>query len=110
MILTFNDYLTAKKIDANSFAKAEAERFREFYDLFNQVHPESFTAQKLFLINQIRRKYPLPLVKTDPVITEDETKPAPKKAKPVVKKAASNDYNQNNTGSKPKIRPKINPK
>lgn len=57
--MTFNEYLQAKKIDTKSFALAEPERFREYKQLFDQVHPESFTAQKLFVINRIRRKYPL---------------------------------------------------
>lgn len=31
----------------------------ELKKLFDQVNPNSFTAQKLFLINNIRRAYPL---------------------------------------------------
>lgn len=58
--MTFKEYLLVKKIDAKGFALGEPERFREFKLLFEQVHPDSFTAQKLFLINPIRRKYPLP--------------------------------------------------
>lgn len=57
--MTFKEYLQAKKIDPKGFALAEPERFREFKLLFEQMHPDSFTAQKLFLINPIRRKYPL---------------------------------------------------
>lgn len=31
----------------------------ELKKLYDQVHPNSFVAQKLFLINKIRRMYPL---------------------------------------------------
>lgn len=54
----FEEYLTQKKIDAAAFQKGDPARWQEFKDLFDQVHPNSFTAQKLFLINAIRRKYP----------------------------------------------------
>ena len=55
----FQEFLATKKIDAATFEKAESEKFTEWERLFNQVNPKSFVAQKLFLINPIRRKYPL---------------------------------------------------
>ena len=55
--MTFDDYLTQKKIDAERFQQAEPERFREWQREFVQMHPESFTVQKKFLLNDIRRKY-----------------------------------------------------
>jgi hypothetical protein len=55
--MTFSEYLISKKIDEAKFQKAENERFVEWKALFEQIHPESFTAQKKFLINPIRRKY-----------------------------------------------------
>lgn len=55
--MTFAEYLTQKKINAQAFQQAEPERFKEWEQLFGQVHPDSFTAQKKFLINPIRRKY-----------------------------------------------------
>ncbi len=48
-----------KKIDPAAFRINEPTNFIEFQLIFNQVHPDSFTAQKLFLINKIRRQYPL---------------------------------------------------
>lgn len=56
--MTFKEYLQTKKIDPKGFALGEPEQFREFKLLFDQLHPESFTAQKLFLINKIRRRFP----------------------------------------------------
>ena len=55
--LSFEDYLEKKKIDPDAFRNAESELYEELKKLFNQIHPDSFTAQKLFLINPIRRKY-----------------------------------------------------
>lgn len=53
----FDEYLWDKKIDAEQFKKSEEERYLEFKTLFDQIHPDSFTQQKLFLINSIRRNY-----------------------------------------------------
>ena len=55
--MDFLEYLKSKKIDPGKFNRAEPELFGDFKQLFDQVHPNSFTAQKLFLINDIRRKY-----------------------------------------------------
>ncbi|MEM9327937.1 MAG: hypothetical protein AAGA85_19890 [Bacteroidota bacterium] len=68
--MTFNEYLQTKKIDAKRYRKAEPEQYEEFEAIFGQIHPESFTAQKLFLINGIRRRFPF----------KEEVKSAPKKA------------------------------
>ena len=35
------------------------DQYEDFDRLFSQMHPESFTAQKLFLINDIRRRFTL---------------------------------------------------
>jgi hypothetical protein len=58
--MNFEEYLLGKKIDPAAFRQHEAERFQEWQNLYEQLHPESFTAQKKFLINEIRRKYLLP--------------------------------------------------
>jgi hypothetical protein len=55
--MTFEQYLISKKIDIKAFRQHEAERFHEWETLYAQLHPESFTAQKKFLINDMRRKY-----------------------------------------------------
>ena len=57
--MTFEEYLISKKIDTQKFHLAETGRFEEWKSLFAQMHPESFTAHKKFLINPIRRKYHL---------------------------------------------------
>ena len=55
--MQFDEYLKGKKIDPKKFKSLEPDRYDEFQALFDQVHPNSFTQQKLFLINQIRRNY-----------------------------------------------------
>lgn len=57
--MTFDEYLVDKKIDSNAFKKAEPALWEKFNLLFEQMHPNSFTMQKLNLINGIRRKYQL---------------------------------------------------
>ncbi len=55
--MTFEVYLLDKKIDRQKFQEAEPERFKEWESVFQKVSPDSFTMQKKFLINPIRRKY-----------------------------------------------------
>lgn len=57
--IDFITYLSSKKIDADKFKGAEPEVYQKLEGVFVQTHPDSFTAQKLFLINPIRRKYQL---------------------------------------------------
>jgi len=77
--LSFEAYCRKKKIDPDLFLQSDPERFREWKTIFEQVHPDSFTEQKKFLINPIRKKYLL-VVAEETVKTEE-----PVKAKPVVK-------------------------
>ncbi|MFN6946101.1 MAG: hypothetical protein ACK4ND_14220 [Cytophagaceae bacterium] len=55
--MNFQEYCKSKKIDVVAFQKGSPEQFREWRQLFDQVHPDSFTEQKKFLINAVRRKY-----------------------------------------------------
>ena len=56
--MDFDAYLKEKKIDATKFRLSNTEQYQELKVLFDQVHPDSFTQQKLFLINKTRRAYP----------------------------------------------------
>ncbi|HEX5170926.1 MAG TPA: hypothetical protein VFW11_17245 [Cyclobacteriaceae bacterium] len=95
--MNFEDYLISKKIDSKLFLEKEKELWLSWKTAFEQMHPNSFTAQKLYLINPIRRKYqlkeiPAPKMEeqrkpegeasSSPSPTE---KPAVKIAKPVFK-------------------------
>jgi hypothetical protein len=79
----FIEFLKKKKIDPERFRAAEPARFEEFQTLFAQVHPNSFTAQKLYLINQVRRQYHLAAGRDDPPtqLGSDQPPPAAKPAK-----------------------------
>lgn len=57
--MEWETYLTQKKIDAAAYSKGDPAQYEVFRELFYQMHPNSFTSQKLFLINDIRRSYPL---------------------------------------------------
>lgn len=74
-------YLIGKKIDPVLFKKSEPDRYRTFNVQFSQMHPDSFTSQKLFLINKLRRKYKLEKEPDEKVVAK------PKMLKPkIVKK------------------------
>lgn len=57
--MQFNDYLALKKIDAAHFQANEPALYTEWKSLFEQIHPDSFTVQKKFLLNNVRRKHHL---------------------------------------------------
>ena len=78
--MTFEEYLIGKKIDARQFKALEPDRWQEWALLFEQVSPASFTSQKLYLINPLRRKYHL---REASGLARPE--PAPTTSKPVFK-------------------------
>lgn len=89
----FDTYLKSKKIDSDAFRTAEPEVWGAWKRDFDEMHPNSFTVQKLNLINPVRRKY---LLHAMPESKPAETPPAPPRpGKPVM--------------GKPLIKPRINP-
>ena len=77
--MNFIEYLKSKKIDPEKFKLAQQDQFVEWLELYNQLHPNSFTQQKLFLINNLRRKY------TYEESKEQEQRPTTKMVKPKIK-------------------------
>lgn len=77
--MDFEEYLHSKKIDSATFKVSESGEFSRLEKLFVQMHPSSFTAQKLFLINSLRRKYSkkekIEKVTPKPMIKPKITKP-----------------------------------
>ncbi len=55
--MDFIEYLNKKNIDAERFQQMELELFKEWEKSFSQMSENSFTLQKKFSINKIRRKY-----------------------------------------------------
>jgi hypothetical protein len=83
--VSFEEYLVSKKIDRDAFSKAEPVLFETWKAEFEQMHPNSFTVQKLNLINPIRRKYQLKLAPVTPTSGHDTAPSAIKPGKPVIK-------------------------
>lgn len=57
--MEFKEYLTQKNICSSHFQATEPLVFQSWSQSFQLVHPASFTEQNKFIINKIRRKYPL---------------------------------------------------
>ncbi|GAB3639700.1 hypothetical protein [Spirosoma arcticum] len=55
--MEFEEYLVQKKIDVSQFQQIDPEQYAEWKREFEQMSPASFTVQKKFLLNDIRRKY-----------------------------------------------------
>jgi hypothetical protein len=87
--MSFDEYLISKRIDGPAFFKSEPSLFETWRKEFDQMHPNSFTVQKLNLINPIRRKYPLKEAIVQSPSKKEEmgatTAPATKPGKPVIK-------------------------
>jgi hypothetical protein len=88
--MDFEAYLISKKINTIAFQDNEPTLWKSWKAEFEQCHPNSFTVQKLNVINPIRRKYPLPLQdsfnkssETTPIIISPS--PAIKPGKPMMK-------------------------
>ncbi len=86
--MSFEEYLTSKNIDSQAFKTAEPEQWQQWAALFEQVHPNSFTEQKKFLLNSTRRRFLL----NSPALAAVTSKETPAQvadhtAKPVIRKA-----------------------
>lgn len=85
--MNFSEYLISKKIDAQAFVKGEPNLFHTWEKEFEQMHPNSFTIQKLNLINPVRRKYQLKEAGIKPAesLPSEGSPPVSKPGKPVIK-------------------------
>lgn len=57
--MSFDEYLIAKKINLQAFQTGNPQQFSQWQHAFAQLHPDSFTEQFKFQINQTRRLYKL---------------------------------------------------
>ncbi len=55
----FEAFLIQKNIDPHAFKIGDENVFNKWSQEFAQYHADSFTMQKKFFINDIRRKYQL---------------------------------------------------
>jgi hypothetical protein len=78
--MRFEEYLREKNIDPIKFQSAENELYLRFESEFLQMHPNSFTSQKKFFINDLRRRFQLTHFNqtAEPEVKETATKSAPK--------------------------------
>ena len=77
--MTFEEFLIKKRINSSAFQSAEPAQWQEWKSLFEIISEVSFTSQKLYLINAIRRKF---LLKNDSAATP---KPTAAASKPVMR-------------------------
>jgi hypothetical protein len=85
--MSFEEYLISKKIDSRLFQEKEKDLWMSWKAEFELMHPNSFTAQKLYLINPIRRKYQLKEI-VSPKVEEQKAMPSPGLTVPTLKPAA----------------------
>ena len=95
---TFEAYLLSKKIDSEAFRLAEPGLWNAWKSDFERIHPNSFTVQKLNLINPIRRKYHLAVMpEVNPAVGHvagQQTPGLPKPSRPVMKAGPKMDPGQ----------------
>lgn len=101
--MNFEEYLVSKKIDATLFQEKENALWVTWKDEFDTMHPNSFTAQKLYLINPIRRKYPLKIEVVNPVGAISNPAPETTVASKSVKPAMAKPSMQKPAISKPVV-------
>lgn len=99
----FKNYLLSKKIDSDEFRTADPEQWNAWRKIYEQIHPASFTAQKLYLINPLRRLYPY---KGDAPVQEKKEV----RKKPVMKPKPQAAKGVEGVKQKPKFKPKVKPK
>jgi hypothetical protein len=58
-IISFEQFLEKKKIEATTFMAKENELFERLKKDFQQSNEQSFVVQKKFFFNDLRRKYPI---------------------------------------------------
>jgi hypothetical protein len=75
--VSLQEYLISKKIDSLAFHKEQPDLYEDWHREFEQQHPNSFTMQKLFLLNKVRRQYPLKEIVQEPLPTVATAKPKP---------------------------------
>src|SRR6476620_2318529 len=55
--MTFEEFLTKRRVNVADFAAGEPQRFAEWQQWFGQMHPESFYTMVKMVLNDVRRKF-----------------------------------------------------
>ena len=85
--MTFEQYLTKRRVNVAAFAAAEPQRFAEWQNWFGQMHPESFYMLVKMVLNDVRRNYWLAEV-PKPVATPESETAAVAPTRPAGRRAA----------------------
>src|SRR5687768_8842644 len=70
--MTFEEYLTKRRVNVAAFAAGCPNGFAHWQNRFGQMHPESFTLEVKMVLNDVRKKFWLAEV-PKPVVAESET-------------------------------------
>jgi hypothetical protein len=111
-MLDFETYCKSKRINPEAFLKQEPTEYSYLKNYFEQVHPDSFTAQKLFAINKLRRKYLKDYSEEFASLKEETSKPLLKPAFAIKSKiqVAENKPVSAETEKEASVSPVIKPK
>lgn len=123
--MTFEEYCIKKKIDPENFRKNEPDKWSSFSRIFDQVSENSFTQQKKFLLNDLRKSYPYIEKEKEIGVSSVESESKPVSSRPkikpnIVKKEKESGDQSLESGeekksvnkpasAKPKIKPIIKP-
>ena len=100
--MSFEEYLASKMIDSDTYKASEPAQWSSFAAIFEQMHPKSFTLQKLNLINGIRREFPFVVEKSEQEQLKQQV------ARPVMKSTVQPVVKTSGDASKkPVMKPKI---
>lgn len=83
--MTFEEYLTKRRVNVAAFAAGEPQRFAEWQHWFGQMHPDSFYVMVKMVLNDVRRNYWLEEVPKPVAAPASETAAAP--ARPAGRRA-----------------------
>jgi hypothetical protein len=106
--VNFEEYLQSKKIDSSAFKAAEESVWENWRKEFEQLSPASFTAQKLYLINPVRRKYQLKLEDKPPIspTVQSDNQKVVEVAKPSANETTEGPKNPKPAVARPVFKPK----
>ena len=85
--MTFEEYLTKRRVNVAAFAAAEPQRFAEWQNWFGQMHPESFYMFVKMVLNDVRRNYWLAEVSKPVVAAETAENQTATPARPAGRRA-----------------------
>ncbi|MFC5271274.1 hypothetical protein [Adhaeribacter terreus] len=87
--MTFEEFLTKRRVNVAAFAAGEPLRFAEWQNWFGQMHPESFYQMVKMVLNDVRRNYWLAEVPKPAAAPETATTTRPATRRAAISKPAA---------------------